>query len=1066
MRRTLVHFFVILSCIFSFFPANAQEVELVGRVTLFNGKYRYGKLVPIQNVFIRCDQSIPTFSDENGFFKLTVVGKGKNENVELEVFKEGFKTVNDLELKNTLLGRQDTIMVFLANPEELDSFKVDLAGISLDFLHKSFGQKIDSLNSSNQAAEKVIRELSRRLSIEINSKKQAEIIIDQELDRISSQLLGLIEVISRVNLDFASSLYIESIELIKNGKIEEALRFLESANLEKKAERSIQKIEFSHGKLEDLEIALEKNRERLSQLINSLVLKSSLYFLAFELEKAKTLSKKILPFSKALNGSGSIEVGQRFDDLALFYYNLGKFDSAQTYLDSAIEIYHKKLPLQSVPIGKAYHDKSAIYAESGQPNLSLKWGKESFLIKKEVLGPGHFELTKSLNQIAIAFDQLGALDSAKIYFENCINSLSEQDRLSAVDKGILYSNLGTVLEKQGDLDRATEAYNKGITFLLTDSSGYNGIVALATTYDAIGGLYKTQAKFEEGIPFLFKSMKIRRRVYGEGHPLVTESLNNIGVFYSAWGNLDSAQLWLTKAIENEKQKTWGSNRKIYMSSLNLAMTLSQFGRHKEAQRIARESLDSLEKSNALSAYQFGEPYFILGTIFNYGKDFKTAEMCFLKGIRLYIDSGNTKNIKLIGAYSNLSYSQAHLGKKDKAISSLKSSIAIVDSSGGLNPFLAIRPRINLAIQLFNSGESQECRAVLNEIKNRLPSDLEELPEKEDFLPGLSFLYEHLGEEELAIEYRKELRPFYTNRSRYSIRDSIKNEFKIAQLTLKSSETQAAIRMQKNLVHLADSIFPFLDSTKAEVWAALAVFYRRSSIMDSAKYCQHMAVRFSGKECNWPNHYGLRYYNLATYCAELKELDSAVYYAMLSHLEYQKFLPRNHPTVFEAKTHYVQFLLARSHSHLDAGYDSLALIDIQTAINFYPNWGRAWYFLSDYHYRHSDYDQAIQVTIYANDLGYLNDSAFHNNMALYLIKNRSLKKAKRYIKLQEVSFSQPAYPLKSWALYYSAKRKYRKAENYLLKAIDHGYKGWDFISSEELFEPLRGNQLIQIHLHKN
>jgi len=46
-------------------------------------------------------------------------------------------------------------------------------------------------------------------------------------------------------------------------------------------------------------------------------------------------------------------------------------------------------------------------------------------------------------------------------------------------------------------------------------------------------VYKTQGKYEEALKYYNKSFDIRLKYFGENHPIIASSLNNIGNVYDS-----------------------------------------------------------------------------------------------------------------------------------------------------------------------------------------------------------------------------------------------------------------------------------------------------------------------------------------------------------------------------------------------------------------------------------------------------------------------------------------------------------------------------------------------------
>ena len=1056
---------IYLLCLFLVFEIHVkcQQVKLFGKVTVFNSKYNTGTLIPIEGAFIEANGAKPVTSDRNGNFKLEFVGIAPGESVELEVFKVGYQVVNSEILKKVSIGGKDTIGIYVAQPGKVDQFKIELAQISLDYLKKAYKEKNDRLHLSNYASKEVERNLEQLLEREIKKQDLAKEILNGEIEKLAPQLYLLIEAVSKVNLDFASEVYLQAISQLKSGNPVEAIRTLEEANLDKEADESIQAIRSNQRGVKEIEQAISQKKRQLSKLIDSMILKSVMHFLLFDFPKAKHCVRLMIPYSKFLAGERSLNVAQKFSDMKFFHFSMGEFDSALTYVDSAISIFREQLPKYNELIGKAYDDKSEILIGLDQPELAKEWCKMALSVKKKIFEPGHREISRCQNNLAIAYINLGLVDSALVIQKRCLNSLLENPKTKPLDLAAVYGNLADIFFRQGNIQGAIDSYQEDISLSESDSSTYDGKIGLSTAYDNLGQVYKEIGEYDSAMKHLFNSLRIRVDLFGRKHKLVVISKNNIGAAYFATNRTDSSIVWFKNAIENAEE-IGISEPSLASIKLNLTLSLTAKEDYQEALKLSKESIALLEKYDNDHQVKLSHAYTTMGQLYyDIGLN-DSAEYAISKGIRILEQLGNAEYPSLVEPYSNLGLAQQAMGKTDLAEASLLKSIQLFEEKNIGNPETRLNILFNLATFYYSSSNMERLIPTLHNLIESLPENMDEISGGPIIMMQIFALLEECQEIDSSLSLRQKNRYLFSVDNNTSLHDSIINEARMLMLISQKGITDSILGNQKKLILISDSLLPDEDTIKAVIFSNLSLNFYRIGNLDSAKKYGLLAASNS----EGANHSSIiiRNFNLAWVFHGLNDLDSAIYFSRVG-LEVSKLdSPIYHKYGNDLKKQLAGLLVERSKKYIDVGRDTAALNDLLSSVTYSPEDDYGWFRLSEFYFAKGNYTKAIAISKEANAAGHLSDSAFHNNISLYLIKNGQLEEAKKFILKQEKSWKTNAYPLKSWALYFAAKGRLRKSENYLIKSIENGYQGWSFISNEELFSDLKNRKKIMDCLQKH
>jgi len=114
--------------------------------------------------------------------------------------------------------------------------------------------------------------------------------------------------------------------------------------------------------------------------------------------------------------------------------------------------------------------------------------------------------------------------------------------------------------------------------------------ALAAVHNTIGITYLGLGRYDEADTSLSAALRIRRRVLGDEHVDVADTLSNLGTVKMRMGDYSAAEPFLQEAVAT-KRKLFGENDvRLTVTLNNLANALNNLGRTDEAEQIHRQIL--------------------------------------------------------------------------------------------------------------------------------------------------------------------------------------------------------------------------------------------------------------------------------------------------------------------------------------------------------------------------------------------------------------------------------------------------------------------------------------------
>ncbi|NEO31714.1 MAG: tetratricopeptide repeat protein [Symploca sp. SIO3C6] len=113
---------------------------------------------------------------------------------------------------------------------------------------------------------------------------------------------------------------------------------------------------------------------------------------------------------------------------------------------------------------------------------------------------------------------------------------------------------------------------------------------VATSLNNLAGLYKSMGRYCEAEPLYVEALGMRKRLLGPEHPDVASSLNNLAGLYKSIGRYCEAEPLLVEALGMRKRLLGDEHPDVASSLNNLAALYESIGRYCEAEPLLVEAL--------------------------------------------------------------------------------------------------------------------------------------------------------------------------------------------------------------------------------------------------------------------------------------------------------------------------------------------------------------------------------------------------------------------------------------------------------------------------------------------
>ncbi|HVE33399.1 MAG TPA: serine/threonine-protein kinase [Gemmatimonadaceae bacterium] len=271
------------------------------------------------------------------------------------------------------------------------------------------------------------------------------------------------------------------------------------------------------------------------------------------------------------------------------YRSLGRYAEARAVVQRALSIRESSGERGTLTAATTLGQLSDLHLILGAYDAADSTAREALKIQERSLGLANAPVAASLTRMAGLAVYRGELAAAEAFSRRAL--AARQTALGPSDSATADSHLalGAILEREGRFVDAEREFRQALAIVESNPRPNDDIVAGATLKVAYL-LDEDRERYAEAAPLYQRALEIRRRVYGEGSPMVAATLFDIAEFLSRRGDR-------LGAVAPARQ-AWGIARRAYGSQHpavadfagSLADILYKAGRLDEADSLYRQAI--------------------------------------------------------------------------------------------------------------------------------------------------------------------------------------------------------------------------------------------------------------------------------------------------------------------------------------------------------------------------------------------------------------------------------------------------------------------------------------------
>ncbi len=583
----MIRVFTFILSLIVFFILNAQTVQR-GIVREYNGK---SVKTPLSGVELQIRKANSTISDKDGKFTLEFNTLKPGERVNIRrLDKTGYEIFN-----------KDAVEQWNINPNQ--SFEIVMCRSD------KFKKLCDIYRSASSASYKKQREKEeaalRKLKVEGKLKdeeyRKQMIELEDLYERKLDSLENYVDRFARIDLSEISFVEREILELVQQGKMEEAISRYEALQ---PSTELIHALDTKQRKLEAAQkLVISAQTDRI--VINSLYAVTNRQIQTLMLVGGRENNKKIQDIYVNIAEADTTNIGwllrtgyfikdyiENFDK-SLYFFQLALSSALSQYGDNhqwVANCYEAIGNLQRDLGGKFhYHEALGNY-------------EKALIILKKLFDEHNGNIGALYKDIGVLFYEAHLYDKALEYFEKAMLIFDNLYGKSNSGTSHILIYMGSSYAKLKDYPKAFDCYQKALEIEKVVFGETNSIIA--TIYNQIGLLYYDNKDYSKAFDCYQKALDIEKVVFGETNSIIAGTYNNTGLIYFSQQDYPKALNCFQKALEiNEK---FGSFEDIDVNWRNIARVYYELGAECENRKQYETALDYY--SNSLSTWEYKDSY--------------------------------------------------------------------------------------------------------------------------------------------------------------------------------------------------------------------------------------------------------------------------------------------------------------------------------------------------------------------------------------------------------------------------------------------------------------------------
>ena len=427
-----------------------------------------------------------------------------------------------------------------------------------------------------------------------------------------------------------------------------------------------------------------------------------------------------------------------------------------------------------------------------------------------------------------------ALDRAAERIAGKFNKQPSVEAAVQLTIGKTYGDLGLYTQAEKHLERALEIRRR----VLGEEH-----VGVLDTMDVLGTLYVKEAKYEQAEQLLTKALQMSRRTAGEQHPQTLTAMNSLGRLHMMQGKLSEAEPLYVSALDGRRRVLGEQHRDTLESMDGLASLYWREGKYAQAEPVRANVLELQrrilgdEHPDTLTSMNN------LALLFSYQGKYVQAETLFTQVIEIMRRVLGEKHIETMISIGNLGIVYFRQGRHSDAEGQFRKALELKREALGEQHPETLTSMNNLAVLYRAEGKYVLAESLYRKVVElQRPVLGDEHPNMLLTMNGLAFLYVLQGKRAQAEEIYKKSLETQRRVVGQDHPDTVSTMFNLAGLYLNEGKNAEAEPLSTKVVDIRRRTLGEQDPATMRSVAILGLLYLNLHRYDQAESLLRSAMK--------------------------------------------------------------------------------------------------------------------------------------------------------------------------------------------------------------------------------
>jgi tetratricopeptide (TPR) repeat protein len=196
--------------------------------------------------------------------------------------------------------------------------------------------------------------------------------------------------------------------------------------------------------------------------------------------------------------------------------------------------------------------------------------------------------------------------------------------------------------------------------------------SVADTYNNMANVLTAQGKLDQAMTLYLRSMEINKRNLGDNHPFIAQSYSNMAILLRKQGKLDGAMDLYDKSLSINKKNLQETDLVFAKTYNDMAIICHKKGRLEKSMKLYKKSQDICKENP--EHLLVGDAYMGMALVLQEQGMLHRAISRYEKALKVYESNAGVGLASIVGVYINKANILLKLGKLDEAMAFYEKSL--------------------------------------------------------------------------------------------------------------------------------------------------------------------------------------------------------------------------------------------------------------------------------------------------------------------------------------------------------------------------------------------------------